>query len=266
MSLIDTVMERMDQLLTRRIDEVRPFRATVASVSGGMVTIKRPGVTTAETELRARVVGYDLAVNDEVLCVVVNGKPVVVGQVQRAAPTAADYVPPFAIGDGVGRFPIGAAQSNSEFDTVFVSNATNAMYMGRAKAAYTTITIYTEVETAAATITWAEVGIGTSSAPSFGGNIDITRRGYTDVSASFNSTGEKTVAVTVSGITTGDHLWALMGSQATTPFQTIRVNHSDAIGTWQSASSTRISTMASPTSFTAQSAADQAAFGCWIGA
>lgn len=117
MSLIDTVMERLDQMVTKRVSDIAPFRATVASVSGGMVTIQRPGITTAETELRARVVGYDLAVNDEVLCVVVNGKPVVIGQVQRASPASADYQPPIAGGIYVIEDLVNSATTTSTTST-----------------------------------------------------------------------------------------------------------------------------------------------------
>lgn len=167
---------------------------------------------------------------------------------------------------GVGTFPQGASQSNSEFDTALASNITHCMYMGRADAAYTNISLYIEVEVAAATITWAEVGVGTSDvAPAFGENMDITRRGYTNVASSFNSTGEKVVNVSVSGISPGDHLWALIGSQATTPYQTIRVNHSEDNGTWGYRSSTRISTMSAASTFTAWNSADTAGFGYWIG-
>lgn len=83
MAIIDNVMERLERLVDRKIEAVAPFRAIVTGVSGGMVTIKRLGVTTGETELRARVVGFDLDADDEVLCVLVNGKPVVVGEIQR---------------------------------------------------------------------------------------------------------------------------------------------------------------------------------------
>jgi hypothetical protein len=82
------------------------------------------------------------------------------------------------------------------------------------------------------------------------GAASITRRGFTNVAASFNSTGEKTVAVTVSGIAVGDHLWALLGSQATTPYQVLQgVGGNLSAGTHQSVAATRISTMASPTAF-----------------
>jgi hypothetical protein len=49
---------------------------------------------------------------------------------------------------------------------------------------------------------------------------DLTRLGYTDVAASYNTTGRKntTINLTVPA-NPGDNLWVVLGSQATTPFQ-----------------------------------------------
>jgi hypothetical protein len=133
--------------------------------------------------------------------------------------------------------------------TTLVSADTYALYLGRAGAAYTSISTRWDVTTEAQTITWAEVGIGTSPAITLNGNATITRRGFTNVSASFNSTGEKTVATTVSGISVGDHLWALCGSQATTPFQILAsVGGNLSAGNHQRVTA-RLSTMAAATAF-----------------
>lgn len=322
MSLLDTALERIERMMDRKIESASPFRATVASVSGGMATITRLGTSTAETESRAIVAGFDLAVSDEVLCVPVNGKPVVVGRVQRAAGVEQSVPSTFRVGGASGpavkygtgspegsvtapvgsvyfrtdgsagtiiyekasgsgntgwlvnasgvnnpvpaMFPLGGEQS-ADTNAPSTSNTTYASYMGRADAAYTTINLRTEVNTAAATITWAEVGIGTASAITLNGAASITRRGYTDVSASFNSTGEKTVAVTVSGISIGDHLWALFGSEATTPYAVIASDiEYTSSGILQSVAATRISTMASPTAFSSILTTGGPA-GFWIG-
>ena len=85
MSLVDTVMDRLEQMVNRKTEEVAPFRAIVTGTSSGMVTIRRLEATTAETELRAVVYGYMPATNDEVICINVNGKPVVLGIGKRAA-------------------------------------------------------------------------------------------------------------------------------------------------------------------------------------
>lgn len=84
MSLLDSALDRIEKLIDRKIEAAAPFRATVASVSGGMATVKRLGTSTAETESRATINGAPLAVNDEVLCAPVNGKPVIVGVLRRS--------------------------------------------------------------------------------------------------------------------------------------------------------------------------------------
>ena len=87
MSLLDSALDRIEKLIDRKIESTAPFRATVASVSGGMATIKRLGTSTAETESRARIVGMQMQPDDEVLCLPVNGKPVIIGKIQRETPT-----------------------------------------------------------------------------------------------------------------------------------------------------------------------------------
>lgn len=162
------------------------------------------------------------------------------------------------------RFPLGNIQDTGGLSTSLVSNSSYAAYMGRADAAYTSISLRVQVNTAAVTITWAEVGIGTSPAITLNGAASITRRGFTNVAASFNSTGDKTVAVAVSGINPGDHLWALFGSQATTPYQLLEcASEATDSGIDQSKAATRISTMASPTTFGISAVRMPAGF--WIG-
>ncbi len=162
------------------------------------------------------------------------------------------------------RFPHGNIQDPAAAATSFVSNSTYAAYMGRADAAYTSVSLRVQVDTGAGTITWAEVGIGTSPVITLSGGASITRRGSTDVAATYNTTGDKTTAVTTTGITYGDHLWALFGSQATTPYQlrAVAAESLDA-GTDQSVAATRISTMSSPTAFGIS--AVRLGCGFWIG-
>jgi hypothetical protein len=69
-----------------------------------------------------------------------------------------------------------------------------------------------------ATITWGEVAIA-KGAINVGGNPTLTVVGYADVSASFNSTGQKSTTVNVSAgqsISAGDDLWVIIGNAATT--------------------------------------------------
>ena len=162
-------------------------------------------------------------------------------------------------------FPIGLPIVDPSTATGYSTNTTHAVYMGRADAAYTSVSINVGVETAAVTITWAEVGVGTAPQITLGSAASITRRGYTDVSASFNSTGDKTVAVTVTGISAGDHLWALFGSQATTPYQVTRAQGSDLRESVYQTAAVRISTMSSPQAFSTTTVATNIAAGYWIG-
>ncbi len=102
--------------------------------------------------------------------------------------------------------------------TAFATNTSYFVYLGRAVRAISSVQIITNVTAAAVTITWAEVGVfrGPSVA---NGNGSLSRVGFTNVAATFNSTGRKVTTVTVSGVQPGDELWAALGSQATTPFQ-----------------------------------------------
>lgn len=90
LSLVDYAVKKLYQYIDQQVEGVRPFRAIVTGQSSGMVQIRRIHATTGETALRARVIGFDLATDDEVLCVpMADGLPVVVGKLQRA--TASGY-------------------------------------------------------------------------------------------------------------------------------------------------------------------------------
>jgi hypothetical protein len=103
--------------------------------------------------------------------------------------------------------------------TVFTTGTCHCYYMGPAPFAPATINLLANVTTALVTITWAEIAIYTGT-PTINGNCpDLTRKGYLDVAAIYNSTGRKNNAIPVSGINAGDHIWVVMGAQATTMFQ-----------------------------------------------
>lgn len=98
------------------------------------------------------------------------------------------------------------------------STNTFALYVGRLTRATSSVQVRLRVSTAAATITWAEVAIAKGSINP-GGNPTLTVVGFADVSASYNSTGQKTTTVNVSSgqtLNAGDDLWFLIGNQATT--------------------------------------------------
>ena len=83
---VAAAIQRLQQFIEDRVNDVAPFRATVTSVSGGLVGIKRQGATTADTRTYARTAGIAVAVNDEVLCVPLSGQPVIIARLQRSAP------------------------------------------------------------------------------------------------------------------------------------------------------------------------------------
>lgn len=131
--------------------------------------------------------------------------------------------------------------------TVPVSNTSYFQYLGRVNYAVTSADVVCRVTTQAATITWAEIGIfkGASVA---NGTATLTRLGFTDVAATFNSTGIKKTTVALTGAAAGDELWVAYGSQATTPY-VLRGMVADDIqsGILQEKATTRISTVAAAT-------------------
>jgi len=150
--------------------------------------------------------------------------------------------------------PLGQAPAAAAVCTA-VSNSSYFVYVGPAPYTFTTCNILAKVTTLVATITWAEIGVFTGT---FVGNSAaiLTRVGFTDVSAIYNTTGIKRTAVTTTGILPGDDLWIAYGSQATTPF-VLRGNVADdtQCGVFQSKAATRISTVAASTSMGVEAAA-----------
>jgi hypothetical protein len=65
-----------------------PFRATVDSLSAGKVLILREGAVANDDQLYARLTGFDLTAGDEVLCVNLGGQAIVLGKIQRSAPSS----------------------------------------------------------------------------------------------------------------------------------------------------------------------------------
>lgn len=149
------------------------------------------------------------------------------------------------------KFPMGIAQSTSAV-SAGTTNISYFVYMGKAPYSLTTCNLITKVTTAAVTITWAELGVFTGTFVE-NGNATLTRRGFTDVSATHNSLGTKTTTVALSGISPGDDLWVAWGSQASTPY-VLRGGIADEMqrGVFQFASATRISTVAASTTMTLQ--------------
>lgn len=113
---------------------------------------------------------------------------------------------------GFTRDPAGAG-------TNFTTGSCYAHYILTAPTSVTTIVVNTALRTAANTITWAEVAIAKADSWTFGSAPTLTTVGYADVSATFNSTGNKTTSITCSGILPGDKLFIVFGSSAVVPYQ-----------------------------------------------
>lgn len=110
------------------------------------------------------------------------------------------------------------ATANLTGTKTITSGSTFAVYVGKAARSFTSCTIRSHVTTAMATITWGEVAIARGTI-NVGGNPTLTVLGYADVSATFNSTGQKSTTVNVSAgqqVLEGDDLWILIGNSATT--------------------------------------------------
>jgi hypothetical protein len=157
-----------------------------------------------------------------------------------------DWLP--AVHDGL-RKPAFFDAANLTTVTAFATNTSYFVYLGRVMTAITTIDVLTRVTTLAATITWAEVGVF-KGAPVVNGNASLTRLGFTNVAATFNSTGIKKTTVSLSEVTPGDELWLAFGSQATTPFQLRGGLADDIQAGWYQTFAGRISTMSIPSTCT----------------
>jgi hypothetical protein len=104
--------------------------------------------------------------------------------------------------------------------TALATGVCHAYYLGVAPFATSAINLLVNVTTALVTITWAETAIYKGTPALNGACPDLTRLGYADVSAVYNSTGRKntTINLTVPA-NPGDNLWVLIGAAATTMCQ-----------------------------------------------
>ena len=120
-----------------------------------------------------------------------------------------------AFGHSRLHFPSGQQVANLTAATGLTAQQCICVYLGRAKAAITSVTIRCRVTTAYSFgfggVPWAEAAIYKGD-PVLGAAAALTRVGFLNVGTVINSTGLKSLAVTVSGVTAGGHLWALVGS------------------------------------------------------
>lgn len=121
--------------------------------------------------------------------------------------------------------------------TALASGSVGFLYLGTAMSVMSSCELLVNVVTAGSGITWAEFAIFIGPVPANRGNAELYLVGFTDVSGIVNSTGRKTVGVSVGSVNPGDDMWVAYGSSATTPFQ-LRGMLADDIqtGVFQSAS------------------------------
>lgn len=133
-----------------------------------------------------------------------------------------------------------------------------AVYVGRLTKAIASAIVRARVTTAMATITWGEVALAKGSI-NVGGNPTLTVVGFADVSATYNSTGQKSTTVNVSSgqaLNAGDDLWIIIGNQATTAAIMRAASIADDLQTgYQASVGSRPSTIVgTPTAFTIEGA------------
>jgi hypothetical protein len=137
------------------------------------------------------------------------------------------------------------------------SGTAYAVYLGKADRPYTQVTIQPNVTTVlGATITFAEAAIY-KGYPTIGSNLTLTFCGFRDCSGSnqsgFGGTAiSKTIPIIVSGITTGDDIWAVISTVTSGTNLAIRGVNYDLLGSgfFQSATGSIRPSTATTISFT----------------
>ena len=113
-------------------------------------------------------------------------------------------------------FPEWCAVGSTTTNKSLFSNTSWAIYVGKAPWALAGANVKYNVTTAAASITWAEVGLATGPVVA-NGNSALTVVGTTDISGVINSTGIKNTRILAThSIHEYDDLWIIIGNQATT--------------------------------------------------
>lgn len=111
---------------------------------------------------------------------------------------------------------------NGAGTTTSLGSSVQGQYLGKAERAYSSIDFRYQVDTQAATVTFCELAVyRVSNRLSIGTQQVWTRLGFTDTnsatSSGWTSTGLKVTTVNLSGCRTGDDLYAIWASAATTP-------------------------------------------------
>ncbi len=101
--------------------------------------------------------------------------------------------------------------SNINTTTTLSSGTTLAVYLGKATGTYNDIMLNHMISTAPTTVTWAEIGIYKGT-PSLGSGTALTRCGFIDTTGIWTTGGQyRFPFIPVTGISTGDDLWAVYG-------------------------------------------------------
>lgn len=159
-------------------------------------------------------------------------------------------------------FPPGQQVGNLTDAQSITAGQTRALYLGRAGAAYATITARLRVTTAHSTVTWAEIGIAVGT-PKLGSGADLTLLGYMSVISDWGTTGIKSHAIAIADGASGDELWFLYGADASVqPVFRVALGDELLSGRLLFASSTRPSTMAVNTAFSVPGSTATA--GIWL--
>ena len=82
---LDAALNKLDAVIARRLEHVGCFRAIVTAIDGGLISLRRVGATTADSQKYPSLARLRLVVDDEVLVAQINGAPVVVDRINRSA-------------------------------------------------------------------------------------------------------------------------------------------------------------------------------------
>lgn len=87
MSHLDNAISRITKTIDKRVRDVSLFRATVTGVDGELTYIKRLTAATPDAEPYGKAANTAFAVGDEVVCLPMNGKPVLLGKLNAPPDT-----------------------------------------------------------------------------------------------------------------------------------------------------------------------------------
>lgn len=144
------------------------------------------------------------------------------------------------------RMPEGLNIENTSLISILSNGVAYCVYLGKADRQYSSVKIAYRIFTPmGATISYAELAIY-KGLPTLGSAATLTRLGFTDTSAIWNSPGTKVTSVTTPGIAIGDDLWVVFGSSTTGTTPSIRAGQSNVTGAgfFQTVASARPSTNA----------------------